>query len=81
MNNYIKDFEPLINFKDKFQNIEIIILKNNMISDITNLEKLVVSYPKLKYIRLSENKIDLNNKHNKEIINNIIQRRIIIDIY
>ena len=81
MNNYIKDFEPLINFKDKFQNIEIIILKNNMISDITNLEKLVVSYPKLKYISLSENKIDLNNKYNKEIINNIIQRRIIIDIY
>ena len=81
MNNFIKDFEPLIKFKDNFKTINKINLKNNMISDITNLEKLVEAYPNLKHLNLSENKIDLNNKDNKEIINKIIKRKIVIEIY
>ena len=81
MNNFIEDFEPLIKFKDNFKTINKINLKNNMISDITNLEKLVEAYPNLKNLNLSENKIDLNNKDNKQIINKIIKRKIVIEIY
>ena len=50
-----------------------IILRGNLISDIQGLKEFVDQFEQLNELVLSENKIDLNNKKNSDIIDQIIK--------
>ena len=76
MNNYIETFSQLT----KFKNLKIINLKKNKIKDISRLDTFVKELPKLRKIIISNNKIDLRNKKNIEIIKNIRKENIQIEI-
>ena len=73
----IKDFCPL----KKYTKLKKIDLRDNYISDITNLETFVDCLSDLKELNLTGNDIDINNKKNKDIINSIkSQNKIILYI-
>ena len=76
MNNYIETFSQLT----KFNNLKIINLKKNKIKDISRLDTFVKELPKLRKIIISNNKIDLRNTKNIEIIKNIRKGNIQIEI-
>ena len=76
MNNYIETFSQLT----KFKNLKIINLKKNKIKDISRLDTFVKELPKLRKIIISNNKIDLRNMKNIEIIKNIRKGNIQIEI-
>ena len=78
MNNYIDNFMPLIKYKET---MKIINLKNNKITDISNIGSFIDNFVKLEKIILSENLIDFNLKENRNIINNINSKNIKLDIY
>ena len=50
-----------------------IILRGNLISDISGLKVFVDQFEQLNELVLSENKIDLNKNENSEIIDQIIK--------
>ena len=76
MNNYIETFRQLT----KFKNLKIINLKKNKIKDISRLYTFVKELPKLKKIIISNNKIDLKDLKNIEIIKKIRKENIQIEI-
>ena len=69
-NNFIDDYKPLERFKKSLKRI---ILRGNLISDIRGLKVFVDQFEQLNELVLSENKIDLNNNKNSEIIDQIIK--------
>ena len=69
-NNFIVDYIPLERFNKTLKRI---ILRGNLISDIKGLKNFVEQFEQLNELVLSENKIDLNNKENSEIIDQIIK--------
>ena len=69
-NNFIVDYKPLERFNKTLKRI---ILRGNLISDIKGLKNFVEQFEQLNELVLSENKIDLNNKENSEIIDQIIK--------
>ena len=71
-NNFIDDYKPLERFKKSLKRI---ILRGNLISDIQGLKEFVDQFEQLNELVLSENKIDLNNNKNSEIIDQIIKHK------
>ena len=69
-NNLIKDYTPLKRFKET---IKVINLRGNLISDIKDLDKFLEQFKVLNEFVLSDNKIDLTNTDNSEIIERIIR--------
>jgi len=63
----IKEFDQLI----KYKTLEIIGLRENYIKNIDNLEQFVNELPKLIFIDLERNDIDMNEEKNKKIIDSI----------
>jgi len=64
---YIKEFYSLV----KYETLEKIGLRENYINNIDNLESFIKKLPKLKYIGLERNDIDMNEEKNKKIIDSI----------
>ena len=69
-NNFIKDYKPLKKLKDTIERIN---LRNNLISNIEGLDTFLEQFKPLNEFVLSDNKIDLNNSKNSEIIKQIIK--------
>ena len=64
---FIKEFDQL----KKYKTLEVIGLRENCIINIDNLELLVKELPKLIFIGLERNDIDMNEEKNKNIIDSI----------
>ena len=76
-NNFIKNFNNLIKYKDT---LEIIEIKNNNIDNINDLEEFVKNFKNLKSVEMSGNSINRNDNSLLEILENIRNRHIIIEI-
>ena len=70
----IKDFYRL----NKYKKLKKIDIKDNYISDITNLDNFVKSLIYLEELYMTGNDIDINDKTNKNIINSIKKENKII---
>ena len=64
---FIKEFDQL----KKYKTLEVIGLRENCIINIDNLELFVEELPKLTFIGLERNDIDMNEEKNKNIIDSI----------
>ena len=71
-NNLIQDYKPLESLKSK---IKLINLRGNLISNISDLDKFLEQFEVLDELVLSDNKIDLNNSKNSEVIDRIIKAK------
>ena len=63
-NNYLKEFNELI----KLRKLKSVNLQSNQINNINNLNEFLKEFPNIEKIILSENKIDLNDIENDDII-------------
>ena len=68
--NNLTDYNDILKLEYK-DNIEFLHLEENNISNIDNLFDFISKFPKIKELYLYSNRIDLNNKKNKRIIENI----------
>ena len=68
--NNLTDYNDVskIKYKDEITNIN---LKENKISNIDNLSEFISNFPKLKYLYLTNNEINLENPKNIEIIKEV----------
>ena len=68
--NYLTNYNDILNlkYKDKIKRIN---LKDNNIENIDNLIEFISKFPKLKLLILVNNKINLDNPKNRQIIEDI----------
>ena len=77
--NYLTNYNDILNlkYKDKLKRIN---LKENNIENIDNLLEFISNFPKLRLLILANNKINLDNPKNKQIIKDIKNKYKNLDI-
>ena len=58
--NYIQEYRSILEYKEKYKNMEDINLKYNKINNIDDINDFVAKFPNLKYLYLSGNPINLD---------------------
>ena len=74
-NNFITDYKPLEKLKESLKKI---VLRGNLISNIKGLKEFVENFKNLNELDISDNKIDLNNIENSDIIDKVIKLKKVI---